>query len=139
VRGELDRLGLAEHDGAGGAQRGDARRVGGRAAAGEDRAAVLSRPVGRVDHVLDPDRHAVQRPARRLGVALARLRKGGGRIEVRPRLDGLLALGDPLEARGDERLRRQLPGGDAPRRLGRAEPPERLPGCRGRPAHRLSP
>ena len=55
-------------------------------------------------------------------------------VEVGPRPDGPLALADPLEARGDERRRGQLPGGDPPRRLGRAE----AAGIHGPGAHPLN-
>ena len=54
-------------------------------------------------------------------IALARLRERRARVDVRPRAHGVVALGDALQARGDERRRRELAGGDAPRRLGRAE------------------
>ena len=119
--GELGRDRLAEDHRARRAQARHARGVGARAPPGVDRAAALGRQVRGVDDVLDADRDAVQRPARGLRVALARLGERGAGVEVRPRPDGLLALGDPLEARGDERRRGQIPGGDPPRRLGRAE------------------
>ena len=135
VERELGRDGLAEHDRARGAQPGDARRVVLRPPSGVDRAAALGGQARRVDDVLHADGHAVQWAARRLRVALARLGERGRRVEVRPGADRLVARGDPLEACGDERRRGQLTGGDAPGRLGRAEPPERLIGSRGRLAH----
>jgi hypothetical protein len=59
---ELGGLGLAEHDGAGPAQRRDGVRVRGGLVTGEQRRAVPGRQVGGVDHVLDPDDEALQRP-----------------------------------------------------------------------------
>ena len=73
-------------------------------------------------------------PRGSLRVALARLGERGAGVEVRPRPDGLLALGDPLEARRDEHRRGEIPGGDPPRRLGRAEAAE----VRGARAHPLN-
>ena len=56
----------------------------------------------------------MQRAARRLGVAAAGGRQRGLRIEILPGADHRLARGDPFETGGDQRLGRELAGGDLP-------------------------
>ena len=79
------------------------RRIVPRPAAGVDRRAVLGRHVGGVDDVLHPDREAVQQPERPAGGAVAverlRLLQDMVGIEIRPRANAGLALGDNLQAR----------------------------------------
>ena len=99
---QLGRHRLADDDGAGAAQGGNARRIAIWAAAAKDRGAVLGRQIGGVEDVFDADRHAVQR-ARGLagakgGIGFARMRQRELGIEMLPCLNLALALGDAIEA-----------------------------------------
>ena len=96
--GEFAGDGLAQDHRAGRARERDAGGVGRRPVAAIDRRAHLGRQVGGVDDVLDADRHAVQRPARRAAVELARLRERQFRIDAGPGVDVVLALSDASEA-----------------------------------------
>ncbi len=110
--GEFGGHGLAEHDRPGGAGQRDAGGIGGWAVVPVDRRTVAGRHVGGIDQILDGDRDAVQRPARRLGIALPR---GGERrrgVEEVPSADHLLAGGDTVETGGHQRLGGQPAGGD---------------------------
>ena len=88
------------------------------------RRAVLGRQVARVDHVLDPERHAVQPTLRRRGVGLPRSGDGVVGIEMGPGLDVRIAVGDPLQAGPHQRFRGDLAGGDPASRFRRRELPE---------------
>ena len=87
--------------------------------------AVLGRQIARVDDVLQPDRHAVQRPGRAAGAAEAirrlRLPHDVVGIEMRPRLHLRLALGDPRQARLGELDRLDRAARDLVARLKRGE------------------
>src|SRR5205085_5747660 len=79
----------------------DRRRVRARAVAGVDGGAVFGRHVVRIEDVLHPDRHAVERRARiTRGRPIAR--------EMCPGLDDGLALGDAAAAARDQRLGGEL-------------------------------
>jgi hypothetical protein len=110
--GKFGGHGLAEHDGAGGAGERDAGGIGRRPATAIDRGPVRGRHVGGVDQVLDRDRHAVQRPARRLGVAPAGLGERLFAVEMFKGADDGLAGGDTGEIGGGERLGFKAPLGD---------------------------
>ena len=106
------------------------RRVRRRAVPRIDRRAHLRRHVGGIEDVLDPDRHAVERPGRRRRFVAG---AGPGEREVGvqkgPCPDRLLALGDAREAGAHRRLRRRPAFGDGARRLGgagRVEPADHL-------------
>ena len=119
--GELGRVGLAEDDGARVAQPGDKGRIAGRERVGEGRRTGRGGHARDVDEVLDPDRHAVERPERPpatdVRVATGRLVQGRRRIQVRPGLDRGLERLDPFEARLGERDRGPLAELDPPRGL----------------------
>ncbi len=102
---------LAHDDGAGAAQQRDDGGVTRWRPAGVQRRAVLRRHVGRVDDVLDADRHTVEwsdRPARQT-VLVRRTSLGQRviRIEERPCLDARIRLAYPRQTRRDVLL-----GGD---------------------------
>ena len=115
--GELGCLGLAKDDRAGGPKSRDECGVGRREGVGE-----CSRP-GRgghardIDDVLDPDRHAVERPERPrvadVRVAVGSLGQGCRRVQMCPRLDRGLERLDPRQARLGERDRGPLAELDA--------------------------
>ena len=104
--------GLAEHDRAGGARQCDTGGVGGRAVALVNRRAVAGRHVGGVDQILDRERYAVQRAARRLGIALPRRSERRLGIEIMPGADEAFACGDPIEAGARQCLGAETAGGN---------------------------
>ena len=127
--GELGGHRLAEDDRARRPQDRHRRGVGRRAVAGIDRRAHPGRHVGGIEDVLDPDRHAVERPGRFCGgIASVGLGEREVGIEERPGPDNVLALGDAREAGAHHRLRGGPAVGDRARGLGAA-------GGVGRAAH----
>src|SRR6185503_17720089 len=102
VIGELRGGRLAEDHAARAAQQRDAGCVPLRLVAAVDRRVVFGRHIRGVDHVLDADRYAVQRAARRLAVALAGFGKRALGVEIGPGMHFALALGDALEAGADQ-------------------------------------
>jgi len=68
--------------------------------------------------VLDAEGHAVQARAARHAVERARLREGRDAVDERPRAHCFIALGDALEAGGDERFRGCFARGQAASRFG---------------------
>ena len=117
---EFVRRQLAQHDRAGAAQPRDADRVGGRDIVDQDLGMAGRRQAGDIDDVLDADRHAVQRAARpaRHDLGLGGPGRVHRRLGVEPDEDMQLRV-EPLDALQQRRRqldRRQLAGGDRPRR-----------------------
>ena len=114
--GELVEIGLADDDGAGGFQPGDAGRVLARLV-GEGRAGGGGRQSLDVDIVLHRDRHAIEREA---GIALRRQRPGFGdgvRLVAKRDEDGRIGVGaDARVAARDRRFGAASRPNDAPRR-----------------------
>ncbi|MNZ49045.1 hypothetical protein D3C78_668020 [compost metagenome] len=120
AEGQLVHVGLAQHDGAGLAQRTQARRVLARHEVGQRRGAGGGRQAGGVDVVLDHDGDAGQRLERQTGAARGVRRIGGGQRALRVEGDEGVQLAAGLGA-GETGLD-QLAAAQAPR----AEGVERL-------------
>src|SRR3954451_22219474 len=97
ARSEFGGHGLAEDDRACRAQRRDASGVPSRPVMSIDRRAVFGRHVRGRNDIFDRDRHAVQRSAYRTLIKRPRLAQDVIRVEMYPRTDRRLALGNALE------------------------------------------
>ena len=120
-RRELRRDRLADDDGARGARQRNGRRIRGRPMVGIDRRAVAGRQVERIEQVLHRDRQPMQQSCRGLRVQCAGALHRAVGIDARPGADRGLALGDALEAIGEQRHRRDFARRELPRRLRRAQ------------------
>jgi hypothetical protein len=110
--GEFAGRGLAQDHGAGAAQQRNASRIRRRPVAAIDRRTHLGRHIERIDDVLDPDRHAVQRAAARFAIERMRLRKRQFRIELHPGFDDRLARDNTFDAIARDGFARHLARGD---------------------------
>jgi hypothetical protein len=112
---------FAQNNRAGATQKRNAGRVRERPIAVIDRRTHFCRHIERIDNVLDPDRHAVQRSAASFVIERARLSERQIRVEINPRLDDAVARRDAVHAIAYDGFACELARRDAPRDLCRAQ------------------
>jgi uncharacterized protein (DUF58 family) len=83
-----------------------------------DRGTVLGWHIGGIELVLDTHGDTMERPFRFRLIAPFRLRESQFGVKELPGTNDVLPAFDPIYARSDELLRRDLPGLDLPGRLG---------------------